>query len=125
MKSNTKISKQIERKRNPDVVETIVAAKKNGRWKKIAEVLSSPRKNRICINVEDINEKFENGQVAIIPGKVLSLGDIDKKIKVVALSFSEKAKQKLKNAGCEAVSILKEIKNNPEAKRVKILDENN
>ena len=57
----------------------------------------------------------------MVPGKVLSQGEISKKIKVVALSFSEKAKEKLLKANCEILSILEEIKKNPDAKRIKIL----
>ncbi len=56
-----------------------------------------------------------------MPGKILSEGSIDKKIKVVAFNFSEKAKAKLIKEGCEVKSILEEIKSNPEAKGLKII----
>ena len=42
-------------------------------------------------------------------------------MKVVALNFSEKAKEKLKKAGCEVRTIMEEIEKNKEAKGVKIL----
>ena len=121
MKSKTKIEKQLQRKINPEIVETILAAKKEEKWKEIAGILSSPRKNKININLDKINKNAKQGEKIVIPGKVLSMGDIDKKISVSALGFSEKAREKLLKAKCEVSTILHEIKKNPGAKGVKIL----
>ena len=65
-------------------------------------------------------EKTE-GKTFVVCGKVLSQGGITKKVKVVALSFSEKAKEKLKAAGCETLTIAEEIQKNKDAKEVIIL----
>lgn len=121
MKSKTKISKQLERKSNSKLMETIIAGKKNDSWNQIAGLLSGPRRKRICINIEEINKNSKPGETVLIPGKVLSQGEIDKKIKVVALNFSEKAKEKLLSAKCEITDILNEIKSNPSAKGIKII----
>lgn len=121
MKSKTKISKQLERKSNSVLAETIMEAKKNDAWVGIAGILSGPRRNRICINLEKISKNSKAGETIVIPGKVLSQGEIDKKIKIVALNFSEKAKEKLLSAKCEVVSILNEMKLNPSAKGIKII----
>lgn len=102
-------------------METIIEAKKNEAWVGIAGILSSPRRNRICINLEKINKNSKAGESIVIPGKVLSQGGIDKKIKVIALDFSEKAREKLLSSKCEVVSILDEIKSNPSAKGIKII----
>jgi large subunit ribosomal protein L18e len=87
----------------------------------VAGILSGPRRNKICINLEEINKNSKTGETIVIPGKVLSQGEIDKKIKVIALNFSEKAKEKLLSAKCETDSILNEIKSNPSAKGIKII----
>jgi large subunit ribosomal protein L18e len=121
MKSKTKISKQLERKSNSNLMETIIAGKKQEAWNEIAGILSSPRRNKICINLEQINKDAKAGEIVVVPGKVLSQGDIDKKIKVVAFSFSEKAREKLLSVKCEVSYILDEIKSNPSAKGIKIL----
>ncbi len=118
VKSKTLIDKQLQRKRNPELVETLMAAKKNDSWLEIASILSGPKRKRINLNLNEINK--EDGKI-VIPGKVLSQGDVNKKIKVIALSFSEKAKEKLLNSGCEVSSILEEIKSNPSAEGIKIL----
>jgi len=121
MKNKTKIDKQLERKNNPELVRTIIEAKKKDRWFEIASILSSPRIKRTNLNLDKINKETKEGETITIPGKVLSQGKIDKKIKVVALDFSGKAKEKLLNAGCEVSNILDEIKSNPDAKGIRIL----
>ncbi|MBU0894600.1 MAG: 50S ribosomal protein L18e [Nanoarchaeota archaeon] len=114
-KSNTKIEKQTKKKHNIELVETIRLAKKNKRWKEVAEILSGPRKKQKNFNVDKLKENV------VVPGKILSQGEIGKKIKVVAFSFSEKAKEKLKQAGCEYLTISEEIKKNPERKGLVVL----
>ena len=121
MKSKTKIEKQIIRKTNTELVKTIISAKKNDNWLKVAEILSSPRRKKVNINIEKINKLAKDGEKIAIPGKVLSTGEVDKKIKIIALEFSEKAKEKLLKAKCEVSNILEEIKKNPEAVGIKIL----
>ncbi len=121
MKSKTKIEKQSQRKRSPEIVETIRAAKKKEKWLKIAGVLSGPRRSRINLNLTEIDKDSKEGDTVVIPGKVLSQGEIGKKIKVVALGFSEKAREKLMKSKSDPTSILEEIKKNPEAKSIRIL----
>ena len=121
MKSKTKIEKQLKKKINPELVETIIKAKKNDKWLGIASLLSAPRKLKISVNLEKIEKESKEGDTIIVPGKVLSQGDISKKIRIAALSFSQQAREKLKNRKCEIVTIKEEISKNKEAKGVKIL----
>ena len=112
MKSKTLIEKQAKRKLNPELVETVRLAKKNKGWLTVAGVLAGPRRNRPQVNLDQINSKEGN---VVVPGKVLSQGDISKK-KIVAFNFSGKAKEKIEGAGGKAISIKEEIKSNPEMK---------
>jgi large subunit ribosomal protein L18e len=121
MKSNTKIKKQLKKKTSPSVVETILEASKNKAWKKIAEVLSGSRRNHININLEEIDKYSKENKTLVIPGKVLSQGEVSKKMKIVSLNFSKSAEEKLIKSGCEVKTILQEIKLNPEAKDIEIL----
>ena len=121
VKSKTKIEKQTQKKRNPEIVETIRAAKKKEKWIKIARILSGPRRKMPSLNLTDINKDSKEGDTVVVPGKVLSQGEINKKIKVVALGFSEKAREKLMKSKSNPTDILEEIKKNPDAKGVKIL----
>ncbi|MGY4884288.1 MAG: 50S ribosomal protein L18e [Nanobdellota archaeon] len=121
MKSKTKISKQLERKSNSVLMDTIIVGKKHESWLPVVAVLSGPRRNKVEINLEQINKEAKTGETLIIPGKVLSQGEIDKKIKVVAFGFSEKAKEKLLSSKCEVSSILEEIKSNPSGKGIRVI----
>jgi len=121
VKSKSKIEKQLQKKTNSELVETIIAAKKDKSWLEVASILSGPRRKKTEINLDKINQESKAGEIIIVPGKVLSLGEINKKIKIAALGFSEKAKEKLLKAGCEPLNILEEIKKNPNAKGIKIL----
>ncbi len=121
MKTKTKIERQLERKTNPQLVKTIIDAKKNEKWQEVASIISSPRRQRINLNIEQIDKESKEGDILLIPGKVLSQGEMNKKIKIIALEFSEKAKEKLLKSKCEVSYVIDEIKKNPEAKGIKIL----
>jgi len=121
MKSKTLIEKQLEKKTNPELVKTIIEAKKKKNWLQVAAILSSPRAKRINMNLDKINNEAKEGEIVVVAGKVLSQGELDKKIKVVAFSFSEMAREKISKAKGETLTILEEIKKNPEAKNVRFL----
>ena len=121
MKTKSKISRQLKRKTSSELVDTILASKKNNSWSQIASILSGPRSRRLNINLGEISKISKAGETIAVPGKVLSQGEIDKKIKLVALGFSEKAREKLLESKCEIKNILEEIKKNPNAKGVRIL----
>jgi len=121
MKSKTQIDKQAKIKRNPELIETIIKAKKNEKWLGIASILSQPRKRKVQVNLEKIEKESKEGDTILVPGKVLGLGDITKKIRIAALSFSQEAEKKLKAEKCDIISIIEEIKKNPKAQGVKII----
>jgi large subunit ribosomal protein L18e len=121
MKSKTKIDKQLRRKKNPEIVETIIMAKKNDKWLDVARLLSQPRSNLSQINLDKIEGETEEGDTILIPGKVLGEGEVSKKIRVVALGFSNKAMEKLGRKKCEIVKIKDEIKKNGKFEGVKII----
>jgi len=111
----------LQKKRNPLVVQTVIVGKKHDAWKDIIGMIAGPRRNWANVNLDEIGDAAQAGETVVVPGKVLSQGEIGKKLKVVALGFSEKAKEKLLKAGCEVSSIMEEIKSNPEGKGIKVL----
>jgi len=119
--SKTKIDKKLKIKRNPKTVATLLAAKKINGWLEVAKLISRPRGKSISVNLEKIDKDTKEGDTVIVPGKVLGSGEINKKIRVCALNFSESAREKLKNKKCEVVLIIEEIKKNPKAQGIKII----
>ncbi len=112
MISKTKISKRTKKKTNPDLVETLLKLKKIN--PEIASILSSPTRKRTEKNLKEINQL--KSETIIVPGKVLSIGNIKKKKKIIALSFSESAKEKLKKARCEISTFKEVLEKNPNKK---------
>ena len=121
MKSTTKIKKQAGRKTNSNLVETINISAKNENWKSVAHILSMPRRSRVEFNLDEIGAAAKDGENIVIPGKVLSQGELNKKIKIIALAFSENAKEKLSKGKINFSTIDEEIKKNPDAKGLRIL----
>jgi len=93
-KSKTKIDKQSQRKNNSSLVETIRTAKKSGSdfWIGVASVLASPRRQHVALNLNEIDRNTKEGDSIVVPGKVLSQGDISKKVAIIAFAFSGKTK---------------------------------
>lgn len=119
--SKTKIKKNLKRKTHPRTVETIKLAKEQKAWLPIAKIISGPTRNYTVLNLEEINEQASAGDVVVLPGKVLGVGELIKKVKVCALAFTSSAIEKMNKAKIEYCYILDEIKKNPDAKGVKVL----
>ena len=109
MSSKTQINKNMNRKTNNVLAEAIFLAKKNNLIE-LATKLSLPVRKRIEVNLDKIN-KIKN-ETVIIPGKVLSGGEITRKCKVYAMAFSKTAEEKLKKAGCETEKLIKALRTN-------------
>ena len=121
MLSNTKIKSRIRKKTNPELRETIALALKNKEWKNLAKQLSSSTKAQSKINLDEIEKQAETGDTILIPGKVLSKGDLTKKLALRALQISEKAKAKLQTSQSEFQTIKHEIEKNPKMEGIKIV----
>ena len=89
-------------------------------WKRVAQELEKPVRRSRKVNFYKINKYVREGETAIVPGKILSEGEIEKKIVVAAWQFSEKATEKINKKG-KAISINELIKKNPKGKKVRII----
>ncbi len=121
MKSKTEIKKRIENKTNPELVETIRFANKNNSWRKVVQKISESRRKARGINLEEINKNSKEGDTIVVCSKILGVGNLEKRIKICALHFSENARKKIKENKSEAVILIDEMKKNPKAEGVKIL----
>ena len=89
-------------------------------WKRIARDLEKPTRQRRKANIYKIDKYTRENETAVVPGKVLSLGELTKKITVAAYQFSDEAKDKINKTG-KAVSIQELIKSNPKGNKVRII----
>jgi len=114
-------------KTNPVLISLIHELKKNASendapiWKDIAIRLEKPSKNWAIVNLDRISRYTNEKETALIAGKVLSDGDLTKKVSIAAWSFSENAKDKIKKAGGKILTIEELMRNNPKGKDIRIL----
>lgn len=106
---------------NPSLRKLIIDLKKTKRpiWRAVAKKLEKASRRRAAVNIKKINKYTKEGDIVIIPGKVLSVGELDHKVTIAALDFSEVALKKLDKTECMKISEL--LKKNPKKPGIKIL----
>jgi large subunit ribosomal protein L18e len=90
-------------------------------WKRVVTDLKKPSRQRREVNVYKIDKYAKDGETVLVPGKVLSLGELTKKVDVAALKFSQGASKKINEANGEVLTIMQLLQKNPEGKKVRIL----
>lgn len=90
-------------------------------WNAVAELLSKPKRRRIYVNISKINRYSKDGDIIVVPGKVLGAGIINHKITIGAFKFSESAKKKIEEAGGKCISIIDLVEEQPKGTGVKII----
>ena len=90
-------------------------------WRTVYEILRKPRRNRPAVNVSRINRYTKDGQVVLVPGKVLGAGVISHPVTVVALSFSGNAKDKVESAGGKCYTINEYLDMNPKGNNITLM----
>ncbi|MFC1685712.1 50S ribosomal protein L18e [Nanoarchaeota archaeon] len=97
MVSQTKIKDRVRKKENPEMKEVVSALrKKSAFWQEVATLLVKPKKRSIKVNLGKLDKETKAGEVVIVPGKILSSGELSHKLTLGAFSFSEKALEKMK-----------------------------
>lgn len=89
-------------------------------WRRVVEDLSMSTRQRREVNVYKIDQFAQDGETILVPGKVLSVGILHKKINVAAMNFSAEARRKITEKG-KAMTIKELSQQNPEGKNVRIL----
>ncbi len=105
------------------IVELRRTSEKNkvGIWREVAKYLSVHSRKRTATNLSTVNKYSKEGEIIIIPGKLLGSGNIDHKITVSAWGTSASAKEKLLKAGGNYLPIPQLIKKYPKGNNIRIL----
>jgi len=121
MKSKSKIERKMRRKDNPELIRTIIMLKKhNSRiWLDVANILSNSRRKNNGVNISKINKLTKANDLVVVPGKILSEGELNHALKIAYLKISGKARDKLKKA--ELMTIEQLCNKNKEGIGVKII----
>jgi large subunit ribosomal protein L18e len=113
--TNPMLKKLIEELRKKSLEENVKI------WKRVAEILERPTRRRAEINLKHIEREAKERETLVVPGVVLSEGELKKKVTIAAWRFSAKAKEKIEKAGGRAISIEELIKENPKGSNVRIM----
>ncbi|MBE8538670.1 50S ribosomal protein L18e [Geoglobus acetivorans] len=123
----SRIRRLQRRKSNPNLVRLIddllsASAEKEAKvWKEIAGRLAKPLRNYAEVNVGKLERYVKDGEMAVVPGKVLGGGEISRPVTVAAFRFSDSARAKIEAAGGKCLSIQDALRENPEGKNVRII----
>lgn len=90
-------------------------------WGVLADKLTAPSRNKKVVNLSRICRNSAKGDTIVVPGKVLSSGDILHGATVAALSFSQEAARKIAAASGKTITIHELLKSNPKGSKVKVL----
>ncbi|MCK4589894.1 MAG: 50S ribosomal protein L18e [Nanoarchaeota archaeon] len=89
-------------------------------WKRIAHDLEKPSRQRRAVNIYKIDQFAKDGETVVVPGKILSVGQLTKKLNVAAYTVSKEAQEKITKSG-KLLTIQQLIKENPKGKNVRII----
>jgi large subunit ribosomal protein L18e len=90
-------------------------------WKAVAEKLEKPRRQKVEVNLSDIERNTKENDVVVVPGVVLGSGNLTKPVSVAAWRFSASAKEKIEKSKGKCITIDELVKENPKGTGVKIL----
>jgi len=90
-------------------------------WRAVAELVERPRRSRVVVNVGKLNRVVNDGDVVVIPGKLLGGGELKKRVVVAAVGVTPKAWKKVVEAGGEVLTIPELVRRNPRGSGVKIV----
>ena len=105
------------------VDELVRAGKRNNArvWIRVAEILSGPTRRRPAVNLSKIERYAREGEMIVVPGKVLGSGALTKKVTIAAYAFSESALRKIRESGAEAITLAEAVRRNPSGSNTRII----
>ncbi|TMI15354.1 50S ribosomal protein L18e [Candidatus Bathyarchaeota archaeon] len=112
---------------NPELLHTIGYLRSAGRkyqaplWLTVAKYLAKSRRSRIVLNLGQVSRHAKDGDVVVVPGKVLGSGDPNAKVTIAAYKFSPKALVKVGKAGGRCIPLSRLVEENPHGTNVRLL----
>ena len=90
-------------------------------WSAVADDLARPTRQKAIVNLAKLARSTKQGEVIIVPGKVLGDGELSHSLTIAALGFSASAQLKLKANKTIMITITDALKKDPKGKSVRIL----
>lgn len=102
-------------------LKKLSAEKQVNLWKRIAKDLQRSTRIRRKVNLYKVEKYLKEGETAVIPGKLLSLGSLTRKVEIAAYQASQQAIGKIQKAGSKFITLQDLMKKNPQGKKVRII----
>jgi len=90
-------------------------------WRDVAAKLRKPRRSKVTVNVVDLERHAQAGETVVVPGTVLSNGELTKAVHVAAWRFSPAAAAKIKKAKGATMTIDELLAKNKSGSKVRIM----
>ncbi len=90
-------------------------------WLKLAKLALKTSVSRRVVNLTRINEVTKEGEVIVVPGKILGTGNVSHKITLSSFSISNSAAKKIIESGGNIISFKEMIEKFPTGEGVRII----
>lgn len=102
-------------------LRSVAYSQKNGLWKRIADDLERPTRQRRIVNLSRLSRNTQENDVVVVPGKVLASGELSHKLTVAAWKFSDGAREKVHAAKGTTIALSEFMKQKSDLTKVKII----
>jgi len=115
------------KKTDPNLMLLISSLKEQSRekgsdiWRDIALRFEKPSRSWAEVNLSRLERYAQEGDIIVVPGKVLGAGSINKKLTVAAYRFSGSAAKKIEAAGGRQLTIPELVREAPSGRDVRIM----
>lgn len=113
--------------KNPQLAKLIITLEKQAKqsktavWSRVAYELKRSARNSRSVNLERVAKTVRDGETALVLGKLLSVGQLTKPVKIVAHKWSETAAKKVAIAKGTLTTIEQELAANPKGSKLRII----
>jgi large subunit ribosomal protein L18e len=90
-------------------------------FERIADDLEKPTRQRREVNLSKISRHAKEGELVVVPGKVLASGELSQPFTIAAWKFSEQAMEKITKAKAKAITLNDLMKNGVKEAPVRII----
>ncbi len=90
-------------------------------WKDVAKRLEKPKSSWAEVNLSHLERTTADGDIVVVPGKLLGAGSVSKKLTVASVSMSESAETGITGSGGKVSTIEQLIEKNPSGKGIRII----
>ncbi len=90
-------------------------------WRAVADKLEGPDRNWAEVSLDKASATLKEGEIGVVPGRVLGNGKARRGIVLAAFGFSKSAREKIASAGGSALTLSELAASNPKGSKVRIL----